>query len=1037
MPYLKKIKLVVIFLFIFVGPLSAQIYPSRHIGTIDGLPNNHIESIFKDSRGILWVGTLNGVSKIENGKIQNFYTSNGLAHNSAWDIVEDQNNTIWIASYGGGITKFDGVNFSIFNVDNGLVHNFVRKLAVFKKRVFVGTDDGISIINTTNDSISTINTEEFSINDIGAKNFQVMDFFVQNNEIYCGTHRHGIFKVDIENNSLKRVFSFKNNLDALFSIYKKDSIIYYGLDGATTKLTKGSFKKFKIEKLLKDEKEELIFGKSIFWNYATDHKNNLYGAAWGVHGNNGGIFQIKNDSLINRSADFGVESSNVKTLFFDAKFNFLYVGTIDKGIYEVDLNETIKFFKNKNLNIVDLDASNSELVFLTKNGLKIVKNDKINFQLSSAEFLEFSNKYYLKNPTKVKHEYSYLRNKDDADEVLFYKVLIKNNHYWVSSNIGLFQLDLSLKIKSYFPIFSKEFEFDFQDRLLNQIPYGNMKVFSNLLNYRNNSNLNTYEVENFPINDSIIPENVNDILKIKGKVYIASRYKGLFIYENQKFTSLFLNGAFSELEINHLTFSEALNQLVVATTSGELYFVDISNGFEVLNKIESGLIKGHTILGMDTYKDRILIGTNEGLLIYKNEVFQFIDHDQGLVKHYLTSGKIVGDELIIGTNEGYYVFNLPKMIPPNNVNFDIEVNELLINNQKIRRDAYNWFNLSLKYLDLKHKQNNISLDFKTLNHPYPSKLSYKYQIKGLDTVWSNYSNKTNIFLHYLPPGKYDILVKTKDLNSGQQYLNNLMTIKVNPPYWYSPWFIALVLFNLTVIGAVIYKVRVNKIKQKEINKSVVQNRLTEIKLEALQSQMNPHFTFNAMNSIQNYIIDNDIDNALMYLGEFAKLIRQTLDNCACSRIKLDNAINYLDSYIKLENMRFGNRVAVKINYVGLDVMNIMIPPMIIQPLVENVFIHAFDKDSKNPQLTIDFSIVDGRFQIKIIDNGKGIVYHNSQKMHKSKGMKLIKERLKLLNNSDDNIFKISSNEEGGTTIKIVLELVSFNDYITSQNVHIR
>mgnify|MGYP001018973039 CR=1 FL=1 len=79
--------------------------------------------------------------------VQNFYTKDGIAHNNSWDILEDENNNIWIASYGGGITKFDGKKFTVFNEEKGLVNNFVRKLFVFKKQVFIGTRDGISILN--------------------------------------------------------------------------------------------------------------------------------------------------------------------------------------------------------------------------------------------------------------------------------------------------------------------------------------------------------------------------------------------------------------------------------------------------------------------------------------------------------------------------------------------------------------------------------------------------------------------------------------------------------------------------------------------------------------------------------------------------------------------------------------------------------------------------------------------------------------------------------------------------------------------------
>lgn len=127
MPFsIRNNTFLIILLFVFTGSLISQNYPSKNISIANGLPNNQVEAIFKDSRGILWVGTNNGLSKIKNGEIVNFFEKDGLAHNSVWDIVEDSNKNLWFASHGGGITKFDGDSFQVFNEDNGLCDNRIR-----------------------------------------------------------------------------------------------------------------------------------------------------------------------------------------------------------------------------------------------------------------------------------------------------------------------------------------------------------------------------------------------------------------------------------------------------------------------------------------------------------------------------------------------------------------------------------------------------------------------------------------------------------------------------------------------------------------------------------------------------------------------------------------------------------------------------------------------------------------------------------------------------------------------------------------------
>jgi len=194
-------------------------------------------------------------------------------------------------------------------------------------------------------------------------------------------------------------------------------------------------------------------------------------------------------------------------------------------------------------------------------------------------------------------------------------------------------------------------------------------------------------------------------------------------------------------------------------------------------------------------------------------------------------------------------------------------------------------------------------------------------------------------------------------------------------------------------------------------------------MEALLAQMNPHFIFNAMNSIQKYIIDSDIDNAVQYLGEFSKLIRKNLDHCARPYIFLIEEIEYLNSYIFVENKRFNNKVSVELNIEkAIDTYSVEIPSMIIQPFIENVFVHAFPPGIINPKLAITFAIEGSENLICTIkDNGIGIS-ENTKKLHKSKGLLLVKERLKLLGYNIDETLVISSYKNEGTTVVISLKV---------------
>lgn len=199
-------------------------------------------------------------------------------------------------------------------------------------------------------------------------------------------------------------------------------------------------------------------------------------------------------------------------------------------------------------------------------------------------------------------------------------------------------------------------------------------------------------------------------------------------------------------------------------------------------------------------------------------------------------------------------------------------------------------------------------------------------------------------------------------------------------------------------------------------KGLIQKRFEETKMEALLAQMNPHFIFNAMNSIQYYIMDHDIDNASRFLGDFAKLIRLNLDHCTKPTILLVEEIEYLQLYIRVENTRFNNAIKVIFETDPLiNVYEVEIPTMLLQTFVENVFVHAFPAGIKDPTLKVSFKLVsEGVLQCKIEDNGIGISNSSTPKLHESKGVSLVKERLALLGYDVEKAVQVISEKDKGT-----------------------
>ncbi len=1006
MPFFKRNKAIYILLLVFQLAFS-QNYFSKNYSTADGLPNNSIYSVFKDSRGVLWIGTENGVSAIKNGVIHNYNQADGFAYNNCWSIVEDKNHNLWFGSFGGGLTYYDGKQFKVINTKKGLVNDKVRKLFVNNNTLYVGTVNGLTTID-----ITTFNITNYCENSKVGK-FQVMDFFEFKSNMYFGTNIDGIWKIDSKSKKIK----FITYDYPIFSIYKdKDSII----------IGKGSLKKDGINKIslndfYNNKKSDYYFGYGVYWAFAKDKRNTIYGVSNAINYSIGGLYKLEGKKAISLNELYGIQSTQAWSLFYDKINDILYVGTLDKGLYEVHLNNEIQYFspeyfKIDKIEINVIDKIEDKTCLLTNKGLYLIKADKINNYTSINDFFNFANNCHSKSVNLFEFPLYKEFHKRKINE-LELRILKKyDNSLWVSSTIGLFKLNNNGKITEYYPIFTGVFDFNNNKNLIYQEPY---RTICSLSDYQRNS----LSIP-FPIANKNNPTDVFQIISTNYNTYYLSRYSGLFSFVNGKFSSYYHNGIWNEKELLKATLNEKGN-LIIANTFGDIFIVDDRGKFKIIKKISKHNIIGNTISFLSTYKDFLLIGTEKGLNIYKDDEVRLIDGEQGLNTKNINCGYVDGVNLLIGSSNGLFKVDLKKILFPKKRNNNIDVSDIQINSEKIKSNNFNWFKYKSSKLQLKYYQNNISIDLSPNGFQYTNKLLYSYKLLGISkSNWSEWSNLSKINFPYLPDGEYQLMVKVKDLSNGNLKEFKVLTIKITPPFWKTWWFLSYCLLTIVLFAFIIYKRRIEYVTKKEQEKGAIQKRLAETKMEALQSQMNPHFIFNAMNSIQHFIIDNDTDEALMYMGEFSKLIRQTLDHSSKQRICLEDEILYLKTYIHLENMRFKDAINFKLDVSNsLDTYEVTIPSMLIQPFVENVFVHAFDSTSKNPTLEIAFTKSDNLLLCEIKDNGKGMMENSLNKLYTSKGIKLVEERIKLIQKNNSDPVLIKSTQGKGTTVLLIIQLV--------------
>lgn len=249
--------------------------------------------------------------------------------------------------------------------------------------------------------------------------------------------------------------------------------------------------------------------------------------------------------------------------------------------------------------------------------------------------------------------------------------------------------------------------------------------------------------------------------------------------------------------------------------------------------------------------------------------------------------------------------------------------------------------------------------------------------------------------------------------------------------------ILIVVFFLAVLFISFFSFRFYQLKQSE-NQNKLHLSNLEMQQRLLRSQMNPHFLFNSLHSIQGFINSNEQTKADRFLACYAQLIRNILENTSKAEVSLEKELKALCYYIELEQMRLNNSFAYEINANGIDLENILLPPMLIQPYVENAILHGLRHREKEGLLQLNFSINTEYIYCVIRDNGIGREASNfinlkKKKEHNSVAMNLTKERLDLLNMQESKQMKVeiidlymANKTVEGTEVKLK---IAFNELL--------
>jgi len=464
----------------------------------------------------------------------------------------------------------------------------------------------------------------------------------------------------------------------------------------------------------------------------------------------------------------------------------------------------------------------------------------------------------------------------------------------------------------------------------------------------------------------------------------------------------------SDLEMSKTT-------LCVCTANDGLYLINRDSLIHVTT--DNGLVSDHCNSIVLEDESTLWYATNTGLnkiTFTENGLssVELTDTNSGLISNQIKKVGINSGNLIIATPLGLQIIN-------NNNQRKILKSVAYIDQIQVNNEELKWNQKDSVLLE--RHQNNITFHFSAID--FISSPAYEFRLEGYENNFRTSKNRDASYFN-LAPGNYIFNVRTLNQSKGQNVFSQVY-VDIEPHFWETFWFKTIVVISIVASTALLL-INYRNNRKKRLKLFQVK---TEAELKALRAQINPHFLFNALNSIQDVILDQDIVKANSYISKFSKLMRLILDHSKTPYISLEEEINMLELYLSLEKLRFGTNFEARITIdQSISKANTILPSAILQPLVENAIWHGLIRKKGTALLSITFEDHENLTKCAIDDNGIGIkASEKGNALHNSNSLINMKERITLINQNLEHkiTYSILDSNEGtieypGTRIEIFI-----------------
>ncbi len=962
-----------------------------------GLSQNSVRCIFEDHKGYMWFGTWDGLNRYDGTKFITFLpnilnNSNNLAQQTVNTIAQDEKKQIWVGTDGGlsqinyKTLKFK--NFSMLEVQKSdTIHTLYEDTSIY---LWIGTQHGIALINKQNDSLFAI--ENIFRQSGPLSNYEIRLIKKINNSLWVGTG-DGLFEVKFKDEKKLEITKVQGlsdkHITSLLQI--NDSCLIIGTEQGLNLL---SLNDWKVQHYLVDE-ESVATNSNVIMAILEDENNLIW---IGTSGN--GVFLFYPNEKKTRSftlnptssGHFNREQSNYASYIncmYQSRNGIIWIGTAWRGIMKINEQQNIfkSFQKNETArnglndnHIWCFYSTDSTLLIGTESGVNIYNFLRHKFTYITKKEGLSSNQIrsiYISSDSCIwigtykaglncynpnTNEFTLYNSDSNAkhyisDNTVWSIIEDKKQQLWFGTYNGLNRYDIkSEEMKTYY------YQEDDTTSISNNIVYCSILDSNNHIWFGTYRGLNEY-----------IPE-TNQFIRygnIAGKKESLSNSRIFSIYDDQK----------GNLWIG--TVGGGLNKFNKSTHSIKWYTT------------EHGLPNNVIYSVIPDNHENIWLSTNNGICRFslKNEATICYNVNDGLLSNELNKGAAMTDKdgnIYFGGMFGFNVFN------PDNIVKNIIIPTITISSFKAYKTASIFDVTSGDVIELDYTQNDFNIRYAVLDFTNSQKNLYKHRLIGYDRDWVN-TDAFSPFASYsrMKPGNYTFQIMGANNDGIWNPTPFSLHIIIHPP-WYLR-LIFIIPFTILVLAIIFLLIRSRFLHLKK--QHTIEKQMLAMERQAMRLQMNPHFIFNTLNSIQAFILKNKTKESIAYLSKFSRLVRAILNTSRDPIMSLAEEVSILNNYLELEQLRFENRFDYNISIQSnVDTEFIGLAPMLIQPYVENAVIHGVGPlKNHRGNINIEIVFVEGFLKCTITDNGVGRSYHKANAHHESKGMDLTKKRLQILN----------------------------------------